>query len=116
MLRPRGKVIALCHASLRKWTNLNARNYGIRSLIMLKTKFQVLEGVSHPQDQSQKNGNSANLPPVVNDDPDPDYGIFRSGKRCSEGDIARKTCLVPLLSNGTSCSLVNERKMAITDF
>ena len=46
--------------------------------------------------------NSAKLLSVVNDDPDPDYGIFRSGKRCSEGEIARQTCLVPLLSNGTS--------------
>ena len=54
------------------------------------------------------NGNS--------DDPDLDYGRFGGGKRCSEGDIARQACLVPLLSNGTSCSLVNERKMAITDF
>ena len=60
---------------------------------------------------------SADTPDVVKEDPDTNvYGVFHGGKRCSEGDIARQTCLVPLLSNGTSCSLVNERKMAITDF
>ena len=62
------------------------------------------------------NGSSANTPEVVKQDLDPDYGVYHSGKRCSEGDITRQACLVPLLSNGTSCSLVNERKMAITDF
>ena len=62
------------------------------------------------------NGGTEKPPEEVNGDPDPDYGRFRGGKRCSEGDIARQTCLVPLLSNGTSCSLVNERKLAITDF
>ena len=62
------------------------------------------------------NGNSAKTHRYSKEDLEPDYNTFHVGKRCSEGDITRQTCLVPLLSNGASCSLVNERKIAITDF
>ena len=75
--------------------------------------------VTNPQRDEEKspllNGHSVTVPeesPIT-----PDYLLmFRGGKRSSEGDIARQACLTPLLSNGTSCNLVNERKMAITDF
>ena len=62
------------------------------------------------------NGNNTKTHRYSKEDLEPYYNTFHVGKRCSEGDIARQTCLVPLLSNGTSCSLVNERRIAITDF
>ena len=62
------------------------------------------------------NGGSSVRASPVRQPEDNHFGSFRGGKRCSEGDITRDTCLVPLLSNGTSCNLVNERKLTITDF
>ena len=62
------------------------------------------------------NGDCVKMSEDANVDQGPDYIMYHGGKRCSEGDIARQMCLTPLLSNGTSCNLVNERKMAITDF
>ena len=62
------------------------------------------------------NGDCAKVSEDEKVDQGPDFIMYHGGKRSSEGDIARQMCLTPLLSNGTSCNLVNERKMAITDF